>query len=240
MAQVPYQQPSYTNGDLLNTTISTTLPKYLPHPLTPTFDTTHLVIRQLKETDEDAFLDLFAIPGALGDYITNPYENDLTPPERFDASLPDEYNHLFFNPYVFGVFIKTPDNREGELIGFGGEASGSSFRDHVPPYYLSHWPNLLLKFKREYWLDSASYVTEFITVLMDFWWQRVRIEAVGRNPRSMARDLPFIPRTNNYPEIFGATCLPEASRVLQEVGFDFVRRLDNGQEVWCDWYRDRD
>ncbi|RDA88444.1 hypothetical protein CP533_2933 [Ophiocordyceps camponoti-saundersi (nom. inval.)] len=123
-----------------------------------------------SETDLDAFLSLFSTEASLAEDITNPHEEYLSPSERFETMLPDadeEDSRDYYNPSCYGIFIKTPDNREGQLIGFGGEASACSCLDLVPPYPISHWPSLLLKLKREYW--NTGYVTEFLGTFMALW-----------------------------------------------------------------------
>lgn len=222
-----------TNGDTppSNAQIYTTVPRYLPPSQTPTFHTRHLILRLFRETDP-----YFSL-------LNEDLVESFTGPPQFrhplglhSIMLPeiDYYNSVFF-----AVFTKTPDNGEQELIGFGGggDISGGLYRDYgEQARRIVAWPTLVLKFKREYW--NRGYATEFLATYMNFWWNRPRNPVFFDNHSSIIRDAPWISPDNHHPELFCATTQPEGRNLLAEVGFDYMRTLDNGQEIWCDWRRD--
>ncbi|PHH71162.1 hypothetical protein CDD80_5477 [Ophiocordyceps camponoti-rufipedis] len=239
MAQIPFaEQPLYVNGDphLVDRHIYTTLPTYLSANLTVPLMTQHLIIRALDEGDRELFISLF-LPGTIQDVIINSYQRDFTPDELFDVLLPEVQQD--YNPCAFLVFARTPHNTQGEFMGFVGVDSDASSIDNDPPYRITHWPGLRLKIKREY---LREYGLEIIQAYLGFWWGRPRTRAEAVNPvtsHNLVNDARLLnPPLDHYPELFTATCLPEARWLLQGTGFDFVRRLNNGQEVWCDWKRD--
>ncbi|RCI07349.1 hypothetical protein L249_8336 [Ophiocordyceps polyrhachis-furcata BCC 54312] len=137
---------------------STTMPRFQPTPDIPrTISSDNIIIRQFKNTDYDAYMGLLSAPLLE----SHPHFSiDFTP---FALLVPSPFAS---DPHYFGVFLSTPDNEEGELIGSGGECTFCTSLPHISYPSLSNWPTLGFKFKREYM--DRDYATEFILTFLEF------------------------------------------------------------------------
>jgi RimJ/RimL family protein N-acetyltransferase len=137
------------------TTVTTTLPFIKDDHLRP-IESDRLILRPLLLSDLEAYRTIRSQPEAMAYSGRGRPDSDL---EETQAKLlrlqPPFQNRLVY----FGIFLKKPNDNEGDLIGDGGV--------HKFISEMSGWPEFGYKFKKEYW--GQGYATEFVKAFMKFW-----------------------------------------------------------------------
>jgi RimJ/RimL family protein N-acetyltransferase len=200
-------------------TIFTTLP-YLEDESIGLLETPRLIIRPLVHpADLKAYRTIRSQPEAMTSSNTGLPDSTLEKTEMKLKRLQPPYqdSHIYF-----GIFLKNPDNSEGEIIGDGGvhKFMGTD----------TGWPEFGYKFKKEFW--GLGYATEFAKAFMEHWWNNF--------PRKR-RKITIIPGSADFHDTLAVTeqvCAwtkkdnEKSEKVLKKIGFQKFQGLDNGMTNW--------
>ena len=180
--------------------------------------TDRLIIRALQSSDLLAYHSLLTDKGAMRN---EPLSPDLSYTENVFPTPPGEAAE---DDLWLGIFLKEPNNREGNLIGDGGV------------YYLllsTEWPNLSDRIKEQYW--NRGYATEFVRAFMRFWWRIPRhrqLKNLTIHPATLnAQDSPDQEvRERVYISVTHGNSANQ--KVLTKAGFEKFEGMGEGTTHW--------
>jgi RimJ/RimL family protein N-acetyltransferase len=184
--------------------VSTTKPS---HKTLPTLSSERLTFRPLLASDFPAYLAI---------YQTAPSQ---TQSRTFIQATREYYLERKLPHYaMLGIFLKTPDGIEGELIGDGGVFMLENKEEK--------WPELYYVLKKDFW--NKGYATEFVKVFLGIWWSLPR-ESTRMRVQPVSLEKSF---NHQYVrEQLGAEINMDNKRsvkVVEKAGFEFCGYVGGG------------
>lgn len=199
-------------------TVSTTRP--VVEDTLKSLCTDRLIIRPLLMSDLPAFRVVRTQPAAMTSSGKGRPDGDILETEDKLRRLQSPYSdsHVYY-----GIFLKKPDNTEGELIGDGGV---HKFTDTE-----TGWPEFGYKLKKEHW--NHGFATEFAKKFLKEWWDLPRKDLqIQVVPCSFA---DYEGRSGVTEQVCAWTKVGnvQSERVLDKVGFERIEGMkDDKFHYW--------
>jgi RimJ/RimL family protein N-acetyltransferase len=191
--------------------ISTTKPSHITLPV---FSSQRLIFRPLHASDFPAYLAIYQT------------EKPQTQSEPFIQATREYFLERKLPHYaMLGIFLKTPNDIEGELIGDGGVFLLDNEDEK--------WPEIYYVLRKDLW--NKGYATEFVHAFLSVWWSLPRESTrMLVQPVSLGK---LIYHQDVNEQLWAEINMDNKGsvRVVEKAGFEFCRYLDSEQR--CGYWR---